>query len=279
MGWGLFKKVVVADRLALVASPVFAAPHQYTGLPLIAAVLFLTIQIYCDFSGYSDIALGSARVMGFTLMENFKQPYGSRSVAEFWTRWHVSLSTWFRDYVYIPLGGNRAHWARNVIVVFLLSGLWHGANWTFVVWGGLHAGYMLIERALGSWRARLPQVLQVGLTFAAVAFAWIFFRANTLADAAYVAGHLVAGLGAQLKSPGAAWAALAAVPVEAAQWPLALAAIAVLELVQLALRRGASWTWLVAQPAWVRWPVYQMLAWAIVLFGTFENRAFIYFQF
>src|SRR5262249_46023599 len=138
IAWGLFKKTVVADRLALFVNPVYASPERFSGPILALGTVLFAFQIYCDFSGYSDIAIGSARVMGFRLMRNFDRPYTAWSVAEFWRRWHISLSTWFRDYVYIPLGGNRVpalRWTIAIMIVFLLSGLWHGANWTFVVWG------------------------------------------------------------------------------------------------------------------------------------------------
>jgi D-alanyl-lipoteichoic acid acyltransferase DltB (MBOAT superfamily) len=261
MLWGFFKKCVVADRIAYLIAPAFAAPASTPGPVLLLAVLGFAVQIYCDFSGYSDIALGSARVMGFRLMENFRRPYAASSIAEFWTRWHISLSSWFRDYVYIPLGGNRAHWARNVVVVFLLSGLWHGANWTFVAWGGLHAAYMLIERVLGSWRARLPHAMQVGLTFAAVAFAWIFFRAPTLGDAAAVVTHMFAGWGS------VAW------PDEPAEVALAgLASLAVFALEGVAVRPPVL-------PPWGTWLAYQALLFAVVFLGLFQHQAFIYFQF
>ena len=198
--WGTFKKVVIADTLALYANIVYNDVHAYRGLPLLAATFFFTFQIYCDFSGYSDIAIGSARVMGFDLMENFRQPYLSRSVREFWRRWHISLSTWFRDYVYIPLGGNRVSFGRNLLnlmLVFVISGLWHGASWTFVIWGALHGGYIVLETLYSNWQSRprfkdtvLIHWLQRGFTFLLVLFAWIFFRANTIEDAGFVLTHL-----------------------------------------------------------------------------------------
>jgi D-alanyl-lipoteichoic acid acyltransferase DltB (MBOAT superfamily) len=146
MTWGFFKKVVIADRLALLVNTVYNHPTEFSGMPLIIATYAFGFQIYCDFSAYSDIAIGAARVMGFDLMENFRQPYYARSIPEFWRRWHISLSTWFRDYVYLPLGGNRVklpHWVFNILVVFVVSGLWHGANWTFVIWGALHGIFMV----------------------------------------------------------------------------------------------------------------------------------------
>ena len=143
---GIFKKLVIADRLANIVNIVYETPNAYSGTPLILATVFFAFQIYCDFSGYTDIARGSAQIMGFKLMLNFNRPYNSKSIPEFWRRWHISLSTWFRDYVYISLGGNRVSHIRfyfNLMFVFLLSGLWHGANWTFVAWGALHGFYMV----------------------------------------------------------------------------------------------------------------------------------------
>jgi D-alanyl-lipoteichoic acid acyltransferase DltB (MBOAT superfamily) len=146
MMWGLFKKVVIADRLAMLTDPVFNHPHDYTAITLLIATFFFTFQIFCDFSGYSDIALGTAQFMGFKLMVNFNRPYHAKDVSEFWKRWHISLSTWFRDYLYISLGGNRVtvpRWYFNLFFVFLISGFWHGANWTFLAWGALHGFYLI----------------------------------------------------------------------------------------------------------------------------------------
>jgi D-alanyl-lipoteichoic acid acyltransferase DltB (MBOAT superfamily) len=150
MAWGFFKKLVIADRLAIYVNDVYGDPQNHNGLQLTIATVFFAYQIYCDFSGYSDIAIGTARVLGFKLMENFDRPYASRSVSEFWRRWHISLSNWFRDYLYVPLGGNRRGRVReyaNLVVVFLLCGLWHGASWPFVLWGAWHGAFLVIERA------------------------------------------------------------------------------------------------------------------------------------
>lgn len=147
MAWGMFKKVVIADRLAVFVNQVYDNPQNYEGISMVIATVFFAFQIYCDFSGYSDIAIGSAQVMGFKLMQNFNRPYFSKSISEFWKRWHISLSTWFRDYLYIPLGGNRVgipRWYFNLFFTFMVSGLWHGANWTFVIWGALHGTYLII---------------------------------------------------------------------------------------------------------------------------------------
>lgn len=197
MLWGFFKKIVVADRLALYVDAVYNNPHQHSGASIIMATIFFSFQIYCDFSAYSDIALGSARVMGITLMKNFNRPYFARNIQEFWSRWHISLSTWFRDYLYIPLGGNRVSkvkWYRNIFLVFLISGLWHGANWTYIIWGGLHGVYQVVE-SIGRSQLkpiknetlrRISNFFKIIANFILVALAWVFFRANTVNDAFYM---------------------------------------------------------------------------------------------
>lgn len=196
MMWGMFKKVVIADRLALVTDPIFANPETQNAGSLAIAAAFYSIQIYCDFSGYSDMALGAARTMGFRLMVNFRSPYFARSIAEFWQRWHISLSTWFRDYVYIPMGGNRHGRLRtfmNLLVVFLLSGLWHGADWKFVIWGAIHGCLLIFSRLVYSDRhdfGRWPAWLQTVLTFLVVTLAWVFFRARNVSDAFLILGRL-----------------------------------------------------------------------------------------
>lgn len=201
---GFFKKVVIADRLAIAVNTIYNAPYKYSGLYYVIATIFFTFQIYCDFSGYSEIALGSAKVLGIDLMKNFERPYLSKSIQEFWRRWHISLSTWFRDYLYIPLGGNRVSKPRyyfNILVTFLVSGLWHGANWTFLVWGALHGFYQIIgdmTKEFRDWfkdKLRLNKTFilkffQTIITFALVSFAWIFFRANSLSEARYIINNL-----------------------------------------------------------------------------------------
>ncbi len=193
MAWGLFKKVVIADRLAMLVDFAYKNPSEQSGLTLFVATFFYTFQIYCDFSGYSDIALGSARVMGFDLMENFRTPYFSTSISEFWRRWHISLSTWFRDYLYIPLGGNRvSEWRRyfNQFFVFMVSGLWHGAAWTFVIWGSLHGFYLILAVLRDKYLPKLSlpknllgKSINLVSTFLLVMLAWIFFRAKGIHDA------------------------------------------------------------------------------------------------
>jgi D-alanyl-lipoteichoic acid acyltransferase DltB (MBOAT superfamily) len=194
MFWGFFKKLVIADRLSIYVDMVYNNHALYNGVPLLMATIFFSFQIYCDFSGYSDIARGSARVLGFDLMVNFRRPYFASSIREFWTRWHISLSTWFRDYVYFPLGGNRVskmRWCFNILVVFAISGIWHGANWTFVIWGFLHGvfliAYDLLAQANHSMplrvRGKIPRALGCICTFCLVSFLWIFFRSDSIGQA------------------------------------------------------------------------------------------------
>jgi len=194
MAFGFFKKVVVADRLAPYVSAVYSDIPGANGITMLVATVFFAVQIYCDFSGYSDIAIGAARIMGFRLMENFRRPYLATTVSEFWSRWHISLSSWFRDYLYIPLGGNRVvkwRWYYNLLVVFLVSGLWHGANWTYVIWGGLHGSFLVTALVIRPVTARVASALPPLLvrfgglvsTFVLVSVAWVFFRASSAQDA------------------------------------------------------------------------------------------------
>lgn len=195
MAWGMFKKVVIADRLAMVVDYSFDNPYEHNGFTLLVATVFFTFQIYCDFSGYSDIAIGAARVMGFKLMENFEAPYFSKSINEFWRRWHISLSGWFRDYLYIPLGGNRVGELStyfNLFVVFILSGLWHGAAWTYIIWGALHGIYLVFAQirkkytpfdAKKHFSNKIINAFNLAFTFMLVMLTWIFFRAKGLSNA------------------------------------------------------------------------------------------------
>ncbi|WP_338793174.1 MBOAT family O-acyltransferase [Bernardetia sp. MNP-M8] len=207
--WGLFKKVVIADNCAEYANLIFNNSTEYSGSTLVLGALFFTFQIYGDFSGYSDIAIGTSRLFGFDLMQNFNFPYFSRDIAEFWRRWHISLSTWFRDYLYIPLGGSRgSNWAkiRNVFIIFIVSGFWHGANWTFIIWGILNAVYFLpllltnINRnnleivAKGKLLPSLKELFFMLSTFALTVFAWIFFRAENIGHAFSFIQDMLIGL-------------------------------------------------------------------------------------
>jgi D-alanyl-lipoteichoic acid acyltransferase DltB (MBOAT superfamily) len=285
IAWGFFKKLVVADRLALYVNDVYAAPSHFNGLQLTIATVFFAYQIYCDFSGYSDIAIGSARILGFRLMENFHTPYHARSISEFWHRWHISLSTWFRDYVYIPLGGSRvspSRWYWNLMVTFALSGLWHGANWTYVAWGALNGGYLIAGILTKSSRDRAYEWLGIGAgstlrtvtgvttTFALTCAAWVVFRAHSLADASYIFTHFWRGWD---------FTAISTEQFLMRQMPAAVLSIAFLEFVQLTHGRFSITRRIASFPVAVRWPVYAGFVLAVVLLGVYRSNQFIYFQF
>lgn len=286
MLWGMFKKVVIADRLGVYVDAVYNNPAEYSGEPLLLATLFFTFQIYCDFSGYSDLAIGAARIMGYDLMENFRQPYFAQSIREFWQRWHISLSTWFRDYVYIPLGGNRAgvnRWYLNLLVTFVISGLWHGANWTFIVWGALHGFYLLLQiwtyRPITMLFERLGlepdsiarQLIQTVVTFVLAAFAWIFFRANSISDAGLIISKLFS-FGMDVTAP------IAEVVAEPGlELLFAVALLLILTCVDY-LQTFQRWPQLFhLRP--VRWAAYVLLTLAILNLGVTTEVPFIYFQF
>lgn len=291
MLWGLFQKVVIADRLAILVNQVYANPSEYNGLGLMLATVFFAFQIYCDFSGYSDIAIGAAEVMGFQLVRNFRQPYLATSIADFWHRWHISLSTWFRDYVYLSLGGNRVsvrRWQLNILITFVISGLWHGANWTFLVWGALHGLYYLFSRMTSSARQRIVHLIglsrlsfgykawQMGVTFALVCFAWIFFRANHLTDAGYIVGHLLSDWGQGLNFGVTGPAALG---LTFKEFLLSLALIIFLLWVNGVEQKESIRLVLAQKPAFMRWTIYAGLALLIMNWGVAVPIPFIYFQF
>lgn len=295
MAWGFFKKCVVADRLAPFVNDVYASPAQHAGTSLILATLLFAFQVYCDFSGYSDIAIGCARTIGFRLMDNFRQPYFSTSIQEFWKRWHISLSSWLTDYVYTPF--TRAKWLKlhwytklllSLLLTFLVSGLWHGANWTFVAWGALHGSYLIAALLLQKKRARavkalgldryprLLKVINIAFTFTLVCVSYIFFRANTLADGFYVLWH---GL---LAVPQLSPSSISDLDHHAhSEFALACLGVAVVMLTDyVALtdsKRFEGW-W---QKAWVRRGLDFAVAAGIVLFGAFYGgkQTFIYFEF
>ena len=270
--WGLFKKTVVADRLAYSVSLVYDSPQEFSGFAVIVATIFFAIQIYCDFSGYSDIAIGTARLFGFDLMTNFKTPYFSTSIREFWQRWHISLSTWFRDYVYIPLGGNRvskSRWWLNVMTTFVVSGLWHGANWTYVIWGGIHGLFYGIEKQFE--QVRLPKLLSGILVFLIVCIAWIFFRVDNLNAAILLIQNAVNWTGNF---------DLFTLFINKNYGFYSLIAIGVLIIFDIINRQNEICHWLQKSPKVVRWLIYYFLLFAIIYFGEFNNAPeFIYFKF
>ncbi|MBE9583138.1 MBOAT family protein [Mucilaginibacter sp. JRF] len=278
--WGLFKKIVIADNCAQYANLIFHDPTQYNAATLVCGAVFFAFQIYGDFSGYSDIALGTARLFGFELLRNFAYPYFSRDIAEFWRRWHISLSSWFKDYIYIPLGGSKVSLLkriRNTFIIFIVSGVWHGANWTFVVWGGLNALYflplLLSDRnrsnleiaAQGKLLPSLKEVFNIAVTFALTTFAWIFFRAASLKDAAiYIKGILSTSI---LSKPQA--------------FPKLTFAFVVVMLIAEWIQREKTHALKFdeQQPAAFRWMVYYAVIISIVVFGYYGANEFIYFQF
>lgn len=286
--WGLFKKITIADNCAEYANMIFDSPCIHSGSTLVLGALFFTFQIYCDFSGYSDIAIGVARLFGIELLRNFAFPYFSRSIAEFWRRWHISLSSWFRDYLYIPLGGSRGATGikiRNTLIVFLVSGFWHGANWTFLVWGMLNALYILPSVLLKTNRENIDiagqgrvfpsikEVLSIVCTFGLTVFAWIFFRAQSLEQAAeYIAGMCNESL---FSLPhGSTF-------IGSKNHPMHILFLLIIFLVvewsgresQYAIEHaGLKW------PKSLRWAFYLLIAWSVFLFMGREQQ-FIYFQF
>lgn len=278
--WGLFKKIVIADNCATYANDIFATYSNYSGSTLLLGAVFFAFQIYGDFSGYSDIAIGTARLFGFNLMRNFSFPYFSRDIAEFWRRWHISLSTWFRDYVYIPLGGSRGStWIkiRNTFVIFIVSGFWHGANWTFIVWGALNAIYflplLLMNKnrkntdtvAEGKLLPTLKEIFQIGITFFITLIAWVFFRAESV----YQAVHYIMGIFSK---------SLFSLP-EPSYMKLitAIALFISAEWLQREKQHALQFDKAVLPKA-VRWGLYYGIIMLIISFGG-NQQEFIYFQF
>jgi alginate O-acetyltransferase complex protein AlgI len=272
--YGLFKKVILADTAALLVSRTFGDPGAYAGVALLGGAIAFSIQIYGDFSGYTSIARGSARLFGIDLMRNFAQPYLSRSLTEFWRRWHISLSFWLRDYLYIPLGGS--HWGafrtyRNIMLTMVLGGLWHGASWTFVIWGAIHGTVLVAERALRGRpvRAMLGRPLAMSnipyilFTFGVVTFAWVFFRADSVSTAFEILGRI-------------GTAASGAIPVEMAILPVLALTTLTLDLVE---RRGITARTLVKAPVAAQGLAYGMVIVALFVFSGTQQVPFIYFQF
>ena len=285
--WGLFKKVVIADRLGVFVDAAYGMPAYAPTVDLVVAVYFYAFQIYCDFSGYTDMARGMARLFGIDLMENFKRPYLAKSAGEFWgQRWHLSLATWFRDYMYIPMGGSRVAWPRyyfNLMAVFAVSGLWHGAGWTFVVWGALNGLYRWIELVtarlwgrLGGWlpgakNSPLLGAVRIVLTFHLITFAWIFFRAPSIA-AAWTVITRVAGSLPMLPRMFQAYR-------YGPELVLSVILIAFLLLVEALDERKDLWERVRVKPTAIRWAYAYLLIFGLLIFGKWGLAQFIYMQF
>lgn len=276
--WGLFKKIVIADSLAIVVTKVYSNVGMASGWELLIATLFFSFQIYCDFSGYSDIAIGSARLFGFDLSRNFFYPYFSRNIVEFWHRWHITLSKWFRDYVFIPLGGSRVEgklrYFMNIMITFIISGLWHGANWTFIMWGSFHGLLYTIFVGIGGLKNKKTKNLKtrkifeipyILITFLFVAFLWIFFRTETITDSFVVIYKIFSGF--SLDNIGF---------IYPKRWFIIVALIIVEWFGQ---NRNYALAMVDRYPIMVRWSVYYAIIIAIIILGVFEYKPFIYFQF
>lgn len=296
MVYGYFIKMVVADRISIPVNTVFDQYFMYGSTELIFAAIGYTIQVYCDFASYSMIAVGAAKILGVQLAENFRSPYFSKSIKEFWRRWHISLSTWFRDYLYIPLGGNRKGKFRthcNLMIVFLVSGLWHGADWSFVIWGGLHGLFQIIGNITKPYREKLIsryhvktdcfsyRLLQTAITFLLVAFAWIFFRADSIADALrYIARIFTHPTPWVLFNGG-----LYELGLNNLEMNILLFSLLILLFFDY-VRYKKELTvdaFLTRQNLWFRWAVMLLLILMIFVFGeygpAFDAQQFIYFQF
>lgn len=296
MLWGFFQKMVIADRAAILADQVYDSYWMYGSIELILATVLFAVQIYCDFGSYSLIAIGAAKIMGFQLMENFNTPYFSRSIKEFWQRWHISLSTWFRDYLYISLGGNRCSRIRryrNIMITFLVSGFWHGASWSFIVWGGLHGFYQIIGDISHPWKANVIQKYHIKaesfsyklgqalVTFVLADFAWIFFRMNSLRQSLDF-----------IKNMFVRWnpwvlfdQSLYNLGLNQGEIHILLVSLIILFLTDL-IRYKKKITldiFLERQCLWFRWGVVFFLFFFILIYGiygpAFDATQFIYFQF
>ena len=285
MAWGFFKKIVVADTISQYAGKVFDAPQDFHGFSLVLATVLFAVQIYCDFSGYSDIAVGTAKLMGINLSTNFKSPYFSQSIREFWSRWHISLSTWFRDYVYIPLGGNRVgkiRHALNLLITFLVSGLWHGANWTFVIWGGIHGIAQVVENCLfkkkkPSDRRGIGWLLRVLIVFCFTSFAWVFFASNTVSDAAYIISNMLDGIRSPFTYLHSGFSSIGIGERKLLFLALSLILLAVYDFLSLKTDVISAVS---KQKKVVRWVIYELfLLWLILNIPTMSATEFIYFQF
>ena len=282
MIWGLFKKLVIADRLGIYVNGAYNYVDQQDGMTLLLATIFFSFQVYCDFSGYSDIAIGTAKVLGFDLMTNFRRPIFAKSTGEFWKRWHISLSTWFKDYLYFPMGGNKGsvpRWYFNLMVVFLISGLWHGANWTYIIWGGINGFYLVFAIMTKKYREkfntltgikkfpRLHLFFQILITFLLITFSRIFFRSQNVEDAFTVIKKILTFKGSIFNDGTAI---------------LLYSFFAISFLLAVEFKKEfykGSFTLSHHTNFWVRNSYYSLLVILIILFGVFDGGQFIYFQF
>lgn len=281
MLWGYFKKLIIADRVAQYVDIVYGDLTTYSGFDLVLTMFFFTLQIYCDFSGYSDIAIGTAKLLDINLITNFQSPYFSSSVKEFWSRWHISLSTWFKDYVYIPLGGNKCTKLRsylNLLITFLVSGLWHGANWTFVLWGGLHGTIQLFEKIFDKKikkirRNKMGHVVSVIVVFCLCNFAWVFFRSETISDALYVIRNAFVGIA----NPSSYFRSRIITPIQLISLFVHIFILAMYDFMNY---KNNTQIWISNKNKCIQWIFYISIG-LIIVFASVKGvpTEFVYFQF
>ncbi|MBO5208775.1 MAG: MBOAT family protein [Lachnospiraceae bacterium] len=281
MAWGYFKKLVIADVFAVTVDKLYNNVESYVGLAFIIATLMFAIEIYCDFSGYSDIAIGCAKLFGIDLMTNFKSPYFSFSIKEFWSRWHISLSSWFKDYIYIPLGGNRVpKWRNclNLLITFLVSGFWHGSSLTYIIWGGMHGLLQIIENFIyPKGKERKKHFWQLPITFLLICFTWIFFRANTWDDAMWIISRLFWDASNPANYLTTAGVCLGLSPLAGFGMCLSVVVLGIYDYFSLKYDVIKE---ISKQKCFVRWPIYILLLVVIALFSEKGVATeFIYFQF
>lgn len=280
MAWGFLKKLAIADVMAPYVNTVFSSLQSHTGFDILIAIFFFSLQIYCDFSGYSDIAVGASKLLGINLISNFKSPYFSASIKEFWSRWHISLSTWFRDYVYIPLGGNRCKPFRrsaNLLITFLVSGLWHGASWTFFAWGGVHALGQLVENMFRKPKNsdnKAKNILSVMMVFLFCTAGWIFFRAQSLRDAIYIFRRIFEAV----KSPALFWSST--LGLKKFDFIIMMLPVIILFAHDYFSKNIDVIDWVSGKHKYIRWSVYFVIIWIIYAYMPKNSVSeFVYFQF
>lgn len=293
MIYGFFKKIVIADRISVAVNTIFNNPTGYSGLYFVLASFLFSFQIYCDFSGYSDIAVGAAKVLGFDLMANFKTPFLSKSIREFWSRWHISLSSWFSDYVYIPLGGSRCskikHY-RNIFITFLVSGLWHGANFTYIIWGGLHGIFQIMgsitqnarnkfKELIGIKDTKLAGFISIIITFSLFSFSLIFFRANTISEALYIIKNLFYRF-SHWGTPQYLYEVVTGLGINLVELIVIFSAIVILMTFEILSGKNQVYDYIEKKNIVFRFMFYILITTIVLTVGVYYNAGeFIYFQF
>lgn len=270
IAWGFFKKIVIADRIASLIDPVYSNPTNFNSISLLIATILFGYQIYCDFSGYSDIAIGLAKLFGIDLMVNFRQPYLSKTIIEFWKKWHISLTTWFKDYLFIPLGGSRVgtlHFISNVLIVFLVSGIWHGANWTFVIWGLVHFFFYIAAKYIDISFLKLPNFIKVISTFFIANLAWVFFRSDSVEISFTILKRIATNLNDFSLS------------FDSTSLLIIVSLIVFLELMSLKSNEFGYPCVFDSKITLVRWFLYFAIIILTILLGEFNESSFIYFKF